>query len=1339
MMNRLLLRTSVFVWILSMLTVPVLAQVSTDPQPARTDEPVTVTLDATEAEGNLDEVVGDIHAHTGVYTDQSPEEWTCVKNFWPTEPEFPGNRDDTRLDPVEGEDGLFELQIDDIRAYYNDNETGCTLGDDEEITSMNFVFRTEDGSQQTEDLFADVIDVGDDPFLSVNITDPESDPPLYPFMTSEDETVEVVARANVANADLTDLRLFIDDDEVGQTSEDEITFELDLDTPGQRDVRAEATATPDENEEELDAEDETLLIRTPDVVEEDRPADVRDGINYHADDSRVTLSFYGPEKDFAYVLGDFNDWTIDDDYFMKREATDQFGDEDGYHWWIEIDGLSAGEEYAFQYFVDGEIRMGDIFSEKVLTPEDEFISEGVYPDLKPYPEEETEEIVSVLETGQEEFDTNFDRPDPDELVIYELLIRDFLEGDGTYGDLIDKLDYLEDLGVNAIELMPVSNFDDNDSWGYNPNFHLALEKSYGPREEFEAFIEAAHERGMAVILDVVYNHATDRSPLIQLEGNSPDGSRFVGPGHDFNVFNHLNHDHEYIQYWMDRANEHWLETYNVDGYRFDLTKGFVTMEPDNDFEVGEFNPNPFYQRRVENIERMADAMWDVDDGAYIILEHFQREEELEMAEYRRDEGLQGVMFWQNMKNPYNQSSMGHLEEGADLSDTYHPNIGLDADVPNAITYMESHDEQWLMRRKKEFGNETDDYSTQDLETALERQKLVGAFFFTVPGPRMMWQFGELGYGWGDDQCLKPGDGSDGECAPGDPGRTDPKPIPWELGYDEDPDRDRLYQTWGALNRLRASNEAFTSQDTDVSMRVGDGDVVRWIRLQHDDMDAIVVGNFGLTSRQERIPFTQPGTWYDFFNDTTVDVPGGTQTFWLQPGEFRVLTTEEQEAPPPDLVIPADEAGPPDEVSVDLTRSFGDPTDRENYQLVAVPGAAELPLDETLDGTPGEDWRAFFDDGTDEDFLVEFDDADPFTLQPGNGFWVLNDSDWSVEDTFETVSLTSDGEATIDMQDGWNIISNPLDVDVDWEQVQAANGFSADLWAWDGSWTAVETFESAQEGVAYYVRNEDGLDEIDVPYPGSIADRAASQAELPAAVQALEDGQTFSIDAHLEDEKIGQVQLGYSEGEEVIRRPMPRQMFSSAHLHVRDPGAEEALSALLTPEEKESDAGSAASFPLALQADPGTTVRLEATDLEALAPGGATLVNQTTGEQYPLTSEEPVTLSVDQEATDFDVVLGEVLPEEVDDTPDEVALKSNYPNPFRGSTTIGFALPEAMPVTIEVYDVLGRRVAMLADEEYQSGEHEITWDATDAGLSSGMYILRMTAEGETHVERMSVVR
>ena len=324
--------------------------------------------------------------------------------------------------------------------------------------------------------------------------------------------------------------------------------------------------------------------------------------------------------------------------------------------------------------MDGDLRIADPYTEKVLSTNDAFISADTYPNLKPYPQGQTEQLVSIAETGQTPFNFSaFTRPEQGELVIYELLVRDFIESH-DYATLRDTLDYLDRMGVNAIELMPVSEFDGNESWGYNPATYFAPDKYYGPKEDLQQFIDEAHQRGIAIILDVVYNHQTGQSPFIRLYNEGTFGAPTADnpwanteARHPFNVFYDNNHESALTQQWLDRVNEHWLTEYNVDGFRFDLSKGFTQTNTLGD--VGAWGQ--YDQSRIDLLTRMADAIWSVDDRAYIILEHFaETSEEQVLASYRTGEGLPGMMLWNNQHGPYNQISMG-FASNSDISGTYY--------------------------------------------------------------------------------------------------------------------------------------------------------------------------------------------------------------------------------------------------------------------------------------------------------------------------------------------------------------------------------------------------------------------------------------------------------------------------------------------------------------------------------------------------------------------------------------------------------------------------------------------------------------------------------------------
>ena len=313
-----------------------------------------------------------------------------------------------------------------------------------------------------------------------------------------------------------------------------------------------------------------------------RPPDIVDGINYNEDDAIVTLSLWAPQKTSAYVIGDFTNWKINPDYLMKK---------DGEHFWLEINGLTPGVEYGFQYLVDETLFVADPYADKILDPDDQYIPASTYPNLKTYPDKALNtkwyfNRVAVLQTGQAPYSwqaAGYQKPAKEKLVIYELLVRDFFDSDHrNYQTLIDTISYFKRLGVTAIELMPVTEFNGNESWGYNPTFMFAPDKYYGTRNKLKEFIDVCHQNNMAVILDIVMNQQDLPNPYVLMYydfvTNKPTANNpwfNVNATHPFSVFYDLNHESPYTKKYLDTVNYHWLHDFKVIGLR----KTFGQVKP----------------------------------------------------------------------------------------------------------------------------------------------------------------------------------------------------------------------------------------------------------------------------------------------------------------------------------------------------------------------------------------------------------------------------------------------------------------------------------------------------------------------------------------------------------------------------------------------------------------------------------------------------------------------------------------------------------------------------------------------------------------------------------------
>ncbi len=798
--------------------------ITTEPALPLADKAVTIYYDATEGTAGLEDYTGDVYAHTGVLTLESSgsTDWKYVKTDWCE------NTPETKLSRVSA--NLYSLDISpSIIEYYG-------VSDGVEITHLAFVFRNSDGSLQGKDdggtdIFVEVFSEG----LEVSIINPDRNLVVEPGS---------VVAFEAAASQSSDLTLYQDGIEVKSLSGESISHNFSFPSPGDSWLKVTALSGGES------VADSVFVHTMGEQLIEPVPEGLIDGINY-IDEQTVQLVLYAPLKENVFVIGDFNNWGPSSDFRMSK---------DGDRWWITLRDLVPGKEYGFQYQVDSDLIIADPYTEKTLDPKDRGIDEATYPGLKPYPEGLTTGITSVLQTAKEAYEwknASFAAPPQEDLVIYELLVRDFIAAH-DWKTLTDTLNYFTDLGVSAIELMPVNEFEDNESWGYNTSFYFAPDKYYGPAEDLKVFIDSCHGRGIAVILDMVLNHSYGQSPLVQLyfeNGKVSEDNPWYNVDSPNPVYSwgyDFNHESPQTEAFVDRVNAHWIEEYHVDGYRFDFTKGF-TNKPGDGWA--------YDASRIAILKRMATAIRTVDNDAYVILEHLtDNSEEEVLSDF-------GIMLWGNMNHSYNEATMAyHVDNKSNFSGISYKLRGWDD--PHLVGYMESHDEERLMYKNLEYGNSSGTYDIKELNTALARMELAGTFLFTVPGPKMIWQFGELGY----DYSIN------------DPCRVCNKPIRWDYNKGL---RKRIYQIWASVIELRKGEAAFRSDDFRLSVS-GPG---KRIEINHPDMDVRIIGNFDVSQIALEANFSKTGWWYEYFTGDSLSVSDLHELLPLEPGEYRIYTTK----------------------------------------------------------------------------------------------------------------------------------------------------------------------------------------------------------------------------------------------------------------------------------------------------------------------------------------------------------------------------------------------------------------------------------------------------------------
>jgi len=592
----------------------------------------------------------------------------------------------------------------------------------------------------------------------------------------------------------------------------------------------------------------------------------RDGITRISNDS-LAFVLFAPGKNSVHLIGDFNEWEVSESYQMKQ---------DGDRFWIKIGNLDPDVEYICQYLIDERIRIADPYAYKVSDPSnDKNISASVYPDLIPYPTGKTTQIAMTVTTKQDIYPwqvPNFKAPDTKSLVIYELLIRDFTT-QGSINGVRERLPYLKELGVNAIELMPFNEFEGNDSWGYNPSFYFAPDKAYGTANDYKAFIDECHVNGIAVIMDMVLNHSYGQSPMVRMyqSGSTVTAdnpwynvkSNFANPdaqwGYDFN------HESVHTQAFVDSVCSYWMKEYKIDGYRFDFTKGFSNTP----FPASGGNSwgSAYDEPRINNLKRMYDELKKRNPNAIFICEHLSdNPEEKELAEY-------GMLLWGNLNYNVNEMTMGWGEEmngssrKGDISWGSYKQRNWTA--PNLVAYMESHDEERLMYKNKEYGKAQGGYDVKQTQVGLQRNAAAAVIVLSIPGPKMIWQFGELGYDVSIDYN----------------GRLGKKPVYW--GYYDMPDRKALFDVYAKMIDLRKNKAVFSTSDYTIDLT----NHFKTIVLKSADETVVVMANFDVISRTKNVDFTKAGIWKDYFSDSEITVGTAAESITLAPGEYRLYISK----------------------------------------------------------------------------------------------------------------------------------------------------------------------------------------------------------------------------------------------------------------------------------------------------------------------------------------------------------------------------------------------------------------------------------------------------------------
>ena len=471
---------------------------------------------------------------------------------------------------------------------------------------------------------------------------------------------------------------------------------------------------------------------------------------------------------------------------------------------------------------------------------------------------------------------NYLKPTLDTLVIYELHVDDFSaagNGAGTFQHVLEKLDYLKSLGINAIELMPISEFPGNHSWGYDPQIISAINDSYGTPEQFKYFVDQCHNRGIAVILDIIWNHIRSSSPLWQMQPDY-DLNPYIKHHEEMNPneapesWGMLDIDHfnmNTIEY-INKVHRIWVDEYKIDGFRFDAAAhlGWSVSQPD----LG--------------IYGWSNALYDHDSTVYQIAEHLPSN--ISLIENTNFSAGWHDSFHDRLKidshNQYN-STMDIMRQIIGLHE--YTNWGTPySNFTQAVKYMISHDEQSLIQEMVEFDSFT-------MQQALERDKFYSTILFTSNGIPMLWQGQEFGFksGWTDQN----------QNGNWDEEKLSYRPIDWNVLETEN--GQSHFEHYKKLIYLRKNNPAFSKGEFyDLYRYTNQGVVVYGYKDNRENSlndQVVVIANFSSTDQSILdVPFLSSGYWYNMFdpNDILHTADGNYGNYYINAKHAVVYTNNQ---------------------------------------------------------------------------------------------------------------------------------------------------------------------------------------------------------------------------------------------------------------------------------------------------------------------------------------------------------------------------------------------------------------------------------------------------------------
>ncbi|MBN8589587.1 MAG: hypothetical protein J0L94_14850 [Rhodothermia bacterium] len=398
---------------------------------------------------------------------------------------------------------------------------------------------------------------------------------------------------------------------------------------------------------------------------------------------------------------------------------------------------------------------------------------------------------------------------------------------------------------------------------------------------------------------------------------------------------------------------------------------------------------------------------------------------------------------------------------------------------------------------------------------------------------------------------------------------------------------------------------------------------------------------------------------------------------------------------------------PKTITISVSKDFPEIRRSKGYRLIGLPGQGIATAQSGFgDLKPTREWKVFRDTGGDGTYSA-LKPTD--VLETGKGYWAIGRENWQIASVqTASVVLSPDRTYSLALVSGWNLITNPFDIPVQWVKVKAANGLTKDLLRFEnGSFLPDDTLQPYS---GYYFLNDQNLTSLRIPYP------PAAETVLPLEPNGI----NLSFSSEAGERAFLQIQEGNTP-ENKDAQPLPTSSFVLFEAAIVRPNQPKVWS-----ETRKIAEG--AFFPIEVRAAAGTMLTLRAT----FGNVGAVLRNPATDERWTLATNRPIRFLTSNEVQRLELWTGNTnfLAEQAfSETPASFRVFANFPNPFEHETRFGFTLPTHLAVRVTISNVLGQKIRLLAENAYEAGWHEVFWDGRDANghrMPGGIYFATIEA-------------